>query len=134
MNKNNYAAITYNQTTDYHTNGNYGLIASCSKDEFRPFLRTWFEPVSNLIGETISFSCDVKSLNDPLTVTVYQYDGSTYSSSRINVPANTESRYVVTTTVANTTIALWLGIEFQQRVNTGNNFYTDNWKLFLHDS
>ncbi|MBQ6100594.1 MAG: hypothetical protein IJL02_12125, partial [Methanobrevibacter sp.] len=134
MNKNNYAAITYNKTTDYHTNGNYGLIASCDTNGKRPHVRTWYTSLSGLIGKTISFSCDVKSLEDPLIAIIYQSDGTTFRASSLQVPANTERNYVVTTTVYDTTVSLWIGVEFKNAVNENHSFYTDNWKLFLHDS
>ena len=129
LNKNNYAAITYNKTTDYYTNGNYGLIASCTQNGKRPYIRTEFEPVSNLIGKTISYSCDIKSLNNPLTVTIFQNNGTTYSVTKSYVPTNTDDTYTITTLVKDDTILLLIGIEFQENVNANASFYTDNWCL-----
>lgn len=126
--------ITYDKTINFHTNGNYGIIATCTTNGKQPYVRYWFEEVSNLIGQTISYSCDVKSLNDPLSICIYQYDGTNYANSRIEVPVNTEGEYVITTNVNNTTIALWIGIEFKNSVNQGDSFYTDNWELFINDS
>ena len=64
-----------------------------------------------------------------LNLKIYQYDGSTYSSTSVTIPENNENRYIVTTNVKDTTTALWIGIEFQTAQQEGETFYTDNWEL-----
>ena len=120
--------VSYSKTTTHHTNGNYGLIATCTKNDYRPYIRYWINDVSELIGETISYSADVKTTK-ALNLKIYQYDGSTYSSTSVTIPENNENRYIVTTNVKDTTTALWIGIEFQTVQQEGETFYTDNWEL-----
>ena len=128
LNRNNYSMVSYSKTTTYHTNGNYGLIATCTKNDYRSYIRYWINDVSELIGETISYSADVKTTK-ALNLKIYQYDGSTYSSTSVTIPENNENRYIVTTNVKDTTTALWIGIEFQTAQQEGETFYTDNWEL-----
>ena len=49
------------------------------------------------------------------------------------IPTNTENSYHVTTIVKDTTIALWIGIEFQTAQQAGETFYTDNWELIINN-
>ena len=132
LNRNNYATITYNTTTEYHTNGNYGIITTNTKDNFRPYLRYWIEDISSWIGNTISYTADVKTTK-PLSLCIYEYNGSSYLSSKTSIPANSENTFTVTHTITSTAIALWIGIEFQTVQNIGEYFYTDNWNLILND-
>ena len=132
LNRNNYATITYNPTTEYHTNGNHGIITTNTKDNQRPYLRFWINDISEWIGNTILYSTDVKTTK-PLSLVIYEYDGSTYKSSRVAIPENSDGNFQVTRTISSTAIALWLGIEFQTVQNQGEYFYTDNWKLFIQD-
>ena len=120
---------SYNKTSTYHTNGNNGLIVTSPQDNKRPYFRYKITDISNLIGKTILFSCDVKSLTDLLNITIYQNNGNNYSVTKTEVPANTENSYNVTTTVANETVYVLVGIEFKNSVNQGASFYTDNWRL-----
>ena len=124
--------VSYSKTTTYHTNGNYGLIATCTKNDYHSYIRYWINDVSELIGETISYSADVKTTK-ALNLKIYQYDGSTYSSTSVTIPENNENRYIVTTNVKDTTIALWIGIEFQTAQQEGETFYTDNWELIINN-
>ena len=124
--------VSYSKTTTHHTNGNYGLIATCTKNDYRPYIRYWINDVSELIGETISYSADVKTTKT-LNMKIYQYDGSTYSSTSVTIPENNENRYIVTTNVKDTTTALWIGLEFQTAQQEGETFYTDNWELIINN-
>ena len=131
LNRGNYSTITCSKSTTYHTNGNYGIIVTNTTNNKKPSVRYWIDDISHLIGQTISFSCDVKTLNDPLIATIYQYDGTNYSVIKTEIPTNTENNYHVTTTVKDTTTALWIGIEFKNLVNQGTSLYTDNWILLI---
>ena len=64
-----------------------------------------------------------------MSICIYQYDGTNYSGISSAIPVNTENTYTVTTRVKDTTLALWLGIEFQQYTQESATFYTDNWIL-----
>ena len=128
MNKNNYSKISYSKTTTYNTNGNYGIIATNTRNDQKPYLRYWFDDVSELIGKTISYSSDVKTTKS-LILFIYQYDGSKYTFDLVHIPENSENKYTLTTIVKDTTTALWIGPEFQTAQQEGETFYTDNWEL-----
>lgn len=130
LNRNGWATITYDKTNEYHTNGNYGLIATNTTNNKRPYVRYYFTEVSNLIGEVISYSADVKTTKT-LKLCIYQYDGSNYNGTDVVIPENSEGNYIVTTTISQDTTALWIGPEFQTAQQEGETFYTDNWQLQL---
>lgn len=124
--------VSYSKTTTYHTNGNYGLIATCTKNDYHSYIRYWINDVSDIIGEVISYSADVKTTKS-LKLCIYQYDGSNYTGASVVIPKNNENRYIVTTNVKDTTTALWIGIEFQTAQQEGETFYTDNWELIINN-
>ena len=134
LNRNNYSTITYSKSTTYHINGDYGIIATNTTNNKKSYIRYWIDNISHLIGHTISFSCNVKTLNEPLDEVIYQYDGTSYTKSLTEIPRNTENNYYVTAIVKDTTIAFWIGIDFHNIVNQGASFYTDNWRLLINDS
>lgn len=128
LNRNGWATITYDKTSEYHTNGKYGLIATNTTNNKRPYVRYYFTEVSELIGEVISYSADVKTTKT-LKLCIYQYDGSNYNGTDVVIPENSDGNYIVTTTISQDTLALWIGIEFQIAQQEGETFYTDNWEL-----
>ena len=128
LNKNNQTTISYDKTTEYNTNGDYGLKCINSANNKRPYVRYWIDDVFELIGKTISYSADVKN-SQALKICIYEYDGSNYDSSQVQIPENSEDTFTATRTIASTTVALWVGVEFKQTQNQGAYFYTDNWCL-----
>lgn len=128
MNRNGYATVSYNTTTEYHTNGNHGILATNTTNNKRPYIRLWISDISTLIGNTISYTADVKTVY-ALKLCIYEHDGSNYTGHNVIIPANSEDTFTVTCAVASTTTALWTGIEFQSAQNQGDYFYSDNWIL-----
>lgn len=76
----------------------------------------------------ISYSADVKTTKS-LKLCIYQDDGSNYNGTNVVIPENSDGNYIVTTTISQDTLALWIGIEFQIAQQEGETFYTDNWEL-----
>ena len=68
-----------------------------------------------------------------LRLCIYESDGSTYKVTHIIIPENSEGTFQVTCKISSTTVALWMGLEFQTGQNSGEYFYTDNWNLILND-
>lgn len=89
------------------------------------------EDISDWIGNTITYTADVKTTK-PLSLYIYEYNGSNYINSRTNIPSNSEDTFTVTHNISTAAIALWIGIDFQTTQNYGEQFYTDNWRLIIN--
>ena len=123
-------SISYQSITDCSQCSNYQLKLTVSTSNTRPYVRYRFNDVSDLIGKQVSYAAYVKT-TEPLKLGIYQHDGSSYSSSQVDTPGNTEDIYSVSSTVSEDTVSLWIGVEFKQAQNQGAYFYTDNWSLMI---
>lgn len=128
LNKYSSSTISYDKTTEYVSNGNYGLKCINTGNNTRPYVRYWIDIDSEWINKTIQFNVNVKT-TFALSLRIYEHDGSRYTNTNVDIPENSEDTFTVTSTIASTTIALWIGIEFQKNQNEGAYFYTDNWCL-----
>ena len=84
--------------------------------------------VSEFASKTLKFSADVKN-DESLNITVFQYDGSEYTSNATTIPANSDDNFSVTITVLETTTALWFGLDYVNATTENTCFYTDDWCL-----
>ena len=117
--------FTVTKSNEYSTNGEYSARVEVPSNK-TGYVRYRIYDVTHLIGEQVTFQCDVKT-NNPLTLEVYEYYNSRYNRTSLTIPANSEDSFSITLTVNDSTSTILLDIAS----NIGNVFFTDNWSFII---
>ena len=97
------------------------------------YIRFKLTDVSNLMGKTIKFSCDLKT-ESSLNLRLFYNIAGTYSWVGTNVPANSEDNFNVEYLVNNNVSELLFNVNYSGGSSTDDIiFYTDNWCLTVID-
>lgn len=97
------------------------------------YIRFNLTDVSNLLGKTINFSCDLKT-ESSLNLRIFYNIGGTYSWVGNSVPANSEDNFNVEYLVNNNVSGLLFNVNYPGGSSTEDIiFYTDNWCLTIVD-
>ena len=103
------------------------------KSDKSGYIRFSLTDLSNLLGKTIKFSCDLKT-EVPLKMRIFYKIGANYESVAIGIPWNAEGNFEVEYSVNNDVSQLLFDIDNVINVSTGDIiFYTDNWCLTVID-
>ena len=130
LNQNVSPGISYSVSSEYSANGNKSIKSIISSTAGSHYLRVKINDVSEILGETIKFTANVKT-DYGLYLVIYAFNGSDFSSHKTSIPSNSTNYFNVTYTVPMDTVYLWIGIDFQPLApqNPGNYYYTDDWSL-----
>ena len=122
--------ISVNKSNEWSSNGNYSAktIMDSSKSGYIRFNLT---EVSNLLGKTIKFSCDLKT-ESPLNMRIFYKIGADYRYVTTDIPWNVEGNFEVEYFVNDNVSQLLFSIDNVINVSTEDIiFYTDNWCLTI---
>lgn len=122
--------ISANKSNEWSSNGNYSAktIMDSSKSGYIRFNLT---DVSNLLGKTIKFSCDLKT-ESPLNMRIFYKIGADYQYVTTDIPRNVEGNFEVEYFVNDNVSQLLFNINHVINVSTEDIiFYTDNWCLTI---
>ena len=124
--------ISLNKSNEWSSNGDYSAKVIMKSDK-SGYIRFSLTDLSNLLGKTIKFSCDLKT-ESSLNLRIFYNIAGTYSWVGTSVPANSEDNFNVVYSVNNDVSQLLFDIDNVINVSTGDIiFYTDNWCLTVID-
>ena len=81
-------------SSDYSVNGDYCIKLIPSENEPVKYFRFRFNEISELIGNTIKFSIDIKN-DHSLSLKIYSFNGETFTSQSTSIPSNSEGSFNV---------------------------------------
>ena len=123
------ASNFYQISVEESSNGDYSFKLTETTSDNIYFGRN-VEDVSDLIGKTVIFSCNILT-NNPIFLSIYIHDSiqNTYSNARVSVISdNILNKFTISTVILENTDRILFRIDTNKQ---GTILYTDNWEVIV---
>ena len=119
----------YQISVEESSNGDYSFRLTETTSDNIYFGRN-VEEVSDLIGKTVIFSCNILT-NNPIFLSIYIHDSiqNTYSNARVSVISdNILNKFTISSVILENTDRILFRIDTNKQ---GTILYTDNWEVIV---
>lgn len=123
------ASNFYQISVEESSNGDYSFRLTETTSDNVYFGRN-VEDVSDLIGKTVIFSCNILT-NNPIFLSIYIHDSiqNTYSNARVSVISdNILNKFTISSVILENTDRILFRIDTNKQ---GTILYTDNWEVIV---
>ncbi len=123
------ASNFYQISVEESSNGDYSFKLTETTSDNVYFGRN-VEEVSDLIGKTVIFSCNILT-NNPIFLSIYIHDSiqNTYSNARVSVISdNILNKFTISSVILENTDRILFRIDTNKQ---GTILYTDNWEVIV---
>lgn len=123
------ASNFYQISVEESSNGDYSFRLTETTSDNVYFGRN-VEEVSDLIGKTVIFSCNILT-NNPIFLSIYIHDSiqNTYSNARVSVISdNILNKFTISSVILENTDRILFRIDTNKQ---GTILYTDNWEVIV---